>query len=77
MSILDLDSLSMSIVALDSTALCSKHTQCDINLDNTSTTSNVSTDITNAESRTTRSAPPSPKPVRKKRIQNVPWNKAW
>jgi hypothetical protein len=77
-SSLDLDSLSMSVVALDSVSSGPKHTQCDINLDNTSTTSNVSTDITNSESRTTRSAPPSPTPVRKKKsFQNVPWNKAW
>lgn len=66
----------MSVVTFDSTPW-PKHTQCDINLDDTSTTSNVSTDITNAESRTTRSAPPSPTPMRKKKSQTWPWHKNW
>lgn len=54
-----------------------KMTQCDINLDDFSAMSNVSTDITNDESRTTRSAPPSPTPARKKRQSSWPSNKAW
>jgi hypothetical protein len=75
----------MSVVTFDSTTSWSKQTHCDINLDDGMTNSNVSS-LTNElanESRISRSAPPSPTPLRngsggnpaKKR--NLPWHKAW
>ncbi len=74
----------MSVVTFNSNQSWPKQTQCDINLDDhVSTQSNVSS-LTNElanESRISRSAPPSPTPIRstntntKKR--NLPWHKPW
>jgi hypothetical protein len=75
----------MSVVTFDSNTSWEKQTYCDINLDDGTANSNVSS-LTNElanESRISRSAPPSPTPLRsggpgnstKKR--NLQWHKAW
>lgn len=67
----DLEGL-MSLVTFEP-----KMSQCDFNLDDFSAMSNVSAERSSEESRTTRSAPPSPTQARKKRTSSWPSNKAW